>query len=100
MRFIWVRASVQLSSPVDASSDSLHIDLALVRMVLFRVGWKGVVSSHNFYTRLLEWLAYYHWVFFSLTRCIVQDLVYLLSLNFQPCPIWKASRGIRSWGSF
>ena len=48
MRFIWSRARVHVVSPVNASSDGLHICLALVSAALLRVGRRGDLSFHIF----------------------------------------------------
>ena len=48
MRFIWGHALVHVLSPVKASSDSLHIYLALVRAALLGVGRRGSFSYHMF----------------------------------------------------
>ena len=64
MRFIWGHEIMHLLSPVDTSSDSLHICLVLVSAALLGVVPQGGFSSHKFYIRLLVRLASAHWVVF------------------------------------
>ena len=48
MSFIRCHAHVNFLSPVDASSDGLHISLALVSAALTGVGRRGGFYSHMF----------------------------------------------------
>ena len=75
MRFIRYHELVHLLSPVDTSSDSLHICLVLVSAALLGVVPQGGFSSHKFYIRLLVRLASAHWVVF-ITRFIPTPCIF------------------------
>ena len=66
IRFIRFHALVHLLSPVNASSDGVHISLALVISALLTVGMRCRISSHIIYTLYLACLASSHLICFIL----------------------------------
>ena len=55
-------------------------------------------GRHVFHTVCIFCLALF-WLLtwdFYFTRCVVQNLEYLLSLAYKPCPIWAISQGFSS----
>ena len=93
MRFIWGHTLVHVLSPVNASSDSLHIHLALFSAALLGVGWRGGFSSYIFPNVSIT-VGFLPWGCFILQGII--HLGYLLTLNSQPCPIWTFTWGLCS----
>ena len=51
-----------------------NICFALSSATLLGVGWKGGLSYHKFYTRLLAWISCEQYWDFVFTRCVVQQL--------------------------
>ena len=83
MRLIWGHSLAHFLSPVDMSSEGIHICLALVSTALLGVCRRCGFSSHNIYTCLLAHLVLYNWV-------VLFYKVYPQTLDI--CLIWILSR--------
>ena len=98
MRFVRGHALVYLLPPVDTSSYSLHICLALVSAALPGFGWQGGLYSHKFYTRLLALLESSHFFF---KRWIPTPWIFYyngFSAVYNSDSLLRAL--LSSWGSF
>ena len=86
-------------SPVDASSDSLHVYLALVVAVLLRVAWWGGFSSHMFIPTF--WCGWHLTIgFFIFTGSIPKPWMFAFSIFSAVSDIDICLKSqLHSWGS-
>ena len=101
MRFIRGHALIHLLSPVDTSSDSLNIYIALFSAAFLGVGRQCILYSHTFTPAF--WCVWHLPIIFvfCFTRCVIQHFVILekpwglcsvlegSSLNLCVCPMFS-----------